>query len=131
MKKKFGPKSEDAGESISQGIADGVETNMPAVNRIMNALKQGYEANDYIITVGAKFSESFASGLKGLSVSRSHLFTNIFSEVRSIVEAIANNLGLEKDETDKRILSAANAVRELIAALNPAGIWVHWNLYIT
>lgn len=122
MKKLFGPKSAQAGEAITQGVADGAETNMPAVNRVLDALKNKVDdANDYIITVGAKFSESFANALKGLDVEGMDLFTNIFGEVRGIVEAVANNLGLEKEDTDKRILRAADAVQKLIAAFESGG----------
>lgn len=120
--KTYLPSIKQSGASIPDAIADGVKENTPkAVGAIKRLSSQVKDAADEIIHIGLTFSDSFANALKGFDVSGVDLFSDAFGQVRSIIEAVGANLGLDRFDIDRRVLSAADAVTKLVSAIESGG----------
>lgn len=102
---------DDVGDQVADGMGDVVGNVAEGLDQVKSEIE---DTVDEIIHIGAMFSESFANAIKGFSADGADLFADTFSQVRSIVESVGSNLGLDRFEIDQRVLDSADAVAELI-----------------
>lgn len=107
---------------VADGVADGVDTVADSITDGLKSTKEEVKDTiDEIIHIGMTFSSSFSDVLKSLSITGVNLFEDIFGEVRSVIEAVGNNLGLDRFDIDSRVLKASDAVAELIKRVQGGG----------
>jgi len=106
--------SEDAAESTNS-LANAVES-------VTVALAEGQRiVGDYIITIGAKFSDAFAGAIRALGPEATASFSDVFSMIRSAIESYGSNMGLEAEEMQDLVMRGADAALALMQAFEGGG----------
>ena len=93
------------------------ETLVESVEEVTETVQQARQAVDeYIITIGRRFSDAFAGGLRALGATATDMFSEVFSLVQSSIQAYGGNLGLEAEQIQDMIMQGADAVLAMMNA---------------